>query len=85
MNEDTLIKTMALPHGRLWEWYADANIIVLSPCLDEQGRESALNELQAQWRRSGLRVVRDGPIGAVPDDATHPFSLPNPPLRAAEV
>jgi polyphosphate kinase 2 (PPK2 family) len=59
MNEDTLIRTMPLPHGQLWAYHADANVIVLSPCLDAAGREAAITELQAQWRRSALRVVDD--------------------------
>ena len=57
MNEETLIKTMPLPQGRDWEWFADANVIALSPDLCPAKREAALSELQAQWRRSGLRLV----------------------------
>jgi hypothetical protein len=37
LNEDTLVKTLALPFGEKWAWYADANVIVLSPCLDQSG------------------------------------------------
>jgi hypothetical protein len=59
MNEDTLIKTMPLPHGQTWALFADANVIVLSPCLDEDGREQALNDVQAHWRRSGLRIIHE--------------------------
>lgn len=57
MNEKTLIKTLELPHGQNWAWYGDANIVVLSPCLDAEGREQALSELQDHWRRKCLRVV----------------------------
>jgi hypothetical protein len=60
LNEDTLVKTLALPFGEKWAWYADANVIVLSPCLDQAGREAALCELQAKWRRSGIRVLDGG-------------------------
>lgn len=68
MNEDTLIKTMPLPHGRDWEWYADANVVVLAPHLCPEERERALSELQAQWRRSGIRLVegRSQPNTTVP-------------------
>ena len=61
MNEDTLIKTMPLPHGRDWEWFADANVVALAPHLDVAEREQALSELQAQWRRSGIRLVEPTP------------------------
>lgn len=57
MNEDTVVKTLSLPHGRLWEWYPDANVIALSPCLDEAGREAAISEIQEQWRRQWIRIV----------------------------
>lgn len=57
MSEDTLIKTMRLPHGRLWEWFADLNVVALCPSLDAAGREWALSEVQAHWRRSCLRAV----------------------------
>ena len=61
MNEYTQIKYLDLPHGRPWEWYGDANVIVLAPRFrtDCQGREQALTEVQAHWRRSCIRVVQD--------------------------
>lgn len=59
MNEDTIIKTLELPHGEEWAWFADANLVVLSPRLDAAGRERALTEVQAHWRRRCLRVVED--------------------------
>lgn len=61
MNEDTLIKTMPLPGDQKWAWYADANIVALSPCLDDEGRERAISEVQAYWRRSCIRVVPNAP------------------------
>lgn len=60
MNEDTLVKTMPLPYGQEWLWIADANMVILSPCLDEVGRERALCEVSAHWRRSCLRLVDGG-------------------------
>lgn len=57
MNEQTVVKTMALPFGQKWLYHADANVLVLSEALDEQGREDALSDMQAAWRRSGMRVV----------------------------
>jgi hypothetical protein len=57
MNEDTLIKTMALPNGRDWEWYGDLNLVVLAPHLCPAQREMALNEVQAHWRRSCIRIL----------------------------
>jgi hypothetical protein len=62
LNEDTLIKTMPLPFGQRWLWLADANMVLLSPCLDERQREMAMGELQAHWRRSCIRVVEDGEV-----------------------
>ena len=57
MGEKTLIKTMELPAGRDWEWFGDANVVVLAAHLDEEGRQRALTEVQAFWRRSCIRVV----------------------------
>jgi hypothetical protein len=61
VNEETLIKTMELPNGQTWAWYADANIVALSPELDEAGREAAISAVQDHWRRSCLRVVPSTP------------------------
>ena len=66
MNEDTLIKTMPLPQGRDWEWFADANIVVLAPHLCPAQREQALTEVQAHWRRSCLRVLPSEPATTQP-------------------
>lgn len=62
MNEDTIIRYMPLAPGtRPWRWHADANLVILCSSLDEHGREEALSDLQAQWRREGMRVVPDEP------------------------
>lgn len=87
MNEDTIVKILPLPHGQDWAWHADANVIVLSDCLDDAGRDAALCDLQAQWRRSGLRVVPEYaelplPI-PLPPQQTMPIALPPTPLLAA--
>jgi hypothetical protein len=63
VTEDTLIKTMprhtlSCPE-RGWDRHADANLVVLAADLDEAGREAALSEVQAHWRRSCIRVVTD--------------------------
>ena len=71
MNEDTLIKTLPLPNGRDWEWYADANVIVLAPHLCPAERERALCNLQAQWRREGFRLIPDE---SVPARTTQPLA-----------
>lgn len=57
MAEETIVKVLDLAEGRDWRWYADANIVVLSSRLDEDGRRRALDELQGHWRRSCLRLV----------------------------
>jgi hypothetical protein len=60
VNEDTIIRYMPLAPGtKPWRWHADANLIILCSSLDPCGQEAALLDLQAQWRRSGLRVVGD--------------------------
>lgn len=58
-HEDTLVKTLDLPPGQDWAWFADANIVGLAPHLTPEGRERALSEVQAYWRRSCLRIVPD--------------------------
>jgi hypothetical protein len=58
MNEHTLIKTVQLPCGQRWAWYADANIIGLSPDLTcEEDRQGAIGEAVAFWRRNLIKVV----------------------------
>lgn len=63
MTEETLIKTMprdALSSAeRGWDWHPDANLVVLAADLDAEGREAALSDVQAHWRRSCIRVVTD--------------------------
>lgn len=46
------IVTMPLAHGRKWRWFAELNIVALSPDLDQEGRERALDEMQREWRRT---------------------------------
>ena len=75
MSEQTLIKTLDLPCGQDWAWYADANIVGLGRHLDAEGRERALNEVQDHWRRSCLRVVGGD------DEPTRPLQMPRPTLR----
>lgn len=55
--EETVIHILDLPAGQDWVWFADGNIIGLSRRLDEAGREAALCDLQATWRRSLIRVA----------------------------
>jgi hypothetical protein len=57
VNEATLIKTLDLPFGQEFVIYADANILALSPRLDREGRERALDEACREWRRETLRLV----------------------------
>jgi hypothetical protein len=70
VNEDTLVKTMELPYGQDWAWFADANVVVLSPHLCDVQRDRALREVQEHWRRSCLRIL---PID-------HPVTQPTLPL-----
>lgn len=88
MNEDTLVKTMPLPHGQTWAWFADANVVALSPCLSVEGRELALTEVQSHWRRSCLRVVpdaKDEPNVAALTQPTLPLKRLPTALLAGEV
>lgn len=65
MQEDTIIKTLDLPEGREWAWFADANILCLSPALCPEGRMRAVREAQDWWRRRHLQAVRgDVPVVA---------------------
>lgn len=63
MNEETLVITVDLPPGQDWAWYADLNIVGLSSHLCTGGRERALFELQAAWRRRFVRIVPPGGEG----------------------
>lgn len=74
MNDDTLIKTMPLPDGRLWEWFPDANVVVLAPGMCPAQQEEALNQVQAHWRRSCLRVLPTEPETR----ATQPLAMLSP-------
>lgn len=46
------IVTMELPYDQDWLPYPDLGIVALAPHLDAAGRERALDELQAEWRRA---------------------------------
>jgi len=48
VDRQVKVLTMENPHGRDWTWYRDLRIVTLSPRLDEQGRERAMEELRAQ-------------------------------------
>lgn len=48
---------MNLPEGQDYVRYADLNVIVLSTRLDCAGRERAIADLQAQWRREHLQLI----------------------------
>lgn len=71
MIEKTVIKTLELPYGQDWLWYPDANVVVLAPHLDACGRERALSEVQAHWRRSWIHIVTDSE-----PPPTEPFDVP---------
>lgn len=58
MNEYTLVKTVALPHGQRWAWYGDANVVGLAPCITTAAeRSEALAEVYAHWLRSCIQLV----------------------------
>ncbi len=48
---------MPLPEGVLWRWLSDCNVVGVSDALDGDGVTAALVDLQAQWRRSMIRIV----------------------------
>lgn len=45
------IITRELSRGQDYVWYQEFNIVALSSRLDAAGRERALDELLARWRR----------------------------------
>lgn len=55
--EPTVQMILDLPPGQDWAWLPDCNIVALSSRLDAAGRERAISDLQATWRRSLLRSV----------------------------
>ena len=57
--EQTVQMILDLPAGQDWRWLPDCNIIVLSARLDEAGRQRAISDLQATWRRSLIKAVPD--------------------------
>lgn len=65
--EKTVQMILDLPLGQDWAWLPDCNVVALSSRLDAAGRERALNDLQATWRRSFLRSVPAA--GTCPDVA----------------
>lgn len=56
-TEQTVQMILDLPPGRDWEWLPDCNIVVLSSRLDEAGRQAAISDLQATWRRQFIKAV----------------------------
>lgn len=56
-REDTVVMVLDLPDGTDWEWLPDCNILALSSRLCAVERERAIDDLQATWRRSMLRLV----------------------------
>lgn len=48
-------------HGRDWVWHPSLNTVALADHLDAAGRERALDELQAEWRRT---LEWDEPLSA---------------------
>lgn len=46
------IVIMETAYGEDAVWHPDLNLVVLHPRLDAAGRERALDELQARWRRT---------------------------------
>lgn len=69
MSEHTKIKTVRLPAGQRWAWYADANVLGLSPDLVSQAdRDAAISEAVTFWRHNLLDMAVDRHvIAAVPD------------------
>lgn len=56
-SEETVFRTIELPNGQSWAWYPDLNIIAFAPHLDCAGRQRAIDEIQAQWRREHMRLA----------------------------
>lgn len=57
MVEQTVVQVLDLPEGTDWVWFGDANIVGVARRLCPEGRDQALSDLQAEWRRSMIRVV----------------------------
>lgn len=55
--EETIIMPTRLPDGQDWAWHPDLNLVEISDRLDEVGIMVALSDLQAQWRRTMIRLV----------------------------
>ena len=56
--EETVFRVMCLPDGRDWMHFADLNMVGLSDRLDLDGRIAAVVELQKQWKREHLALIR---------------------------
>lgn len=56
MIEETVVRVVDLD-GDEAVWLGDANVVLVGRHLDEEGRQRALADLSAKWRRSFLRVV----------------------------
>lgn len=50
------VEIFALPFGQNYLWFPEWNTVALAPHLDAEGRQRALDELQAEWR-SALQLV----------------------------
>lgn len=57
ITEQTILLTHVLPPGVDYRWIADCNVVVLSAGLDAAGRQRAIDDLQAQWRKRWLSPV----------------------------
>lgn len=59
VNEQTVFTCAELPEGdRDWVWHADLNVVELRKGMTLEQRLAALSELQSEWRREHLHVVR---------------------------
>lgn len=61
-TEKTVLIVMDLPDGKEWAWLADCNVLAVSAALDGEGRERAITDCQATWRRQFIHSVP--PTGA---------------------
>lgn len=56
MSEQTVILTIDMDSDEA-VWMGDANTVLMPRHLDEEGRQLALCNLQARWRRKLIRIA----------------------------
>ena len=55
--EETVFRTINLPDGKDWAYYADLNVLAFGSHLDCAGKLRAFEAAQEDWRLRHLRIV----------------------------